>query len=58
MKTSKGVIQGYCSVAGVDGKHQVIIHGEAYGSGAERPTLIPMVQAIDAHCEWLKVSLA
>ncbi|WP_257275524.1 MULTISPECIES: hypothetical protein [unclassified Endozoicomonas] len=54
MKTSKGVIQGYCGVAGVDSKHKVIMHGEAYGSGAEQPTLIPMVQAIDAHCEWLK----
>ncbi|TMO20880.1 DDE transposase, partial [Pseudoalteromonas sp. S4492] len=26
MKTSKGVIQGYCGVAAVDSKHQVIMH--------------------------------
>ncbi len=53
MKTSKGVIQGYCGVAAVDSKHQVIMHGEAYGSGAEQPTLIPMVEAIDVNCRWL-----
>ena len=31
MKTSKGVIQGYDGVACVDSKHQVIVHGEAFG---------------------------
>ena len=56
MKTSKGVIQGYCGVAAVDSKHQVIVHGEAYGSGAEQPTLIPMVKAIDSHYRWLGCS--
>ncbi|WP_281647656.1 hypothetical protein [Parendozoicomonas sp. Alg238-R29] len=41
MKTSKGVIQGYCGVAAVYSQHQVIMHVEVYGSGAEQPTLIP-----------------
>jgi bifunctional pyridoxal-dependent enzyme with beta-cystathionase and maltose regulon repressor activities len=31
MKTAHGVIQGYNSHALIDGKHQVIIHGEAFG---------------------------
>ena len=53
MKTSKGTIQGYCGVAGVDSKHQVIMHGEAYGSSAEQPTLIPMVNAMEGNCRWL-----
>ncbi len=53
MKTAKGVIQGYCGVAAVDSKHQVIMHGEAYGHGAEQSTLIPTVKAIDAQCRWL-----
>ena len=53
MKTSKGVIQGYNGVAAVDSKHQVIMHAEAYGSGSEQPTLIPMVDAIRQHCHLL-----
>ena len=34
MKTSHGVIQGYDGVAVIDGKHQVIVHAEAFGVGA------------------------
>ncbi len=44
MKTSHGVIQGYDGVAVVDGKHQVIVHGEAFGVGQEHDLLIPMVE--------------
>ena len=33
MKTSHGTIQGYNGQALVDGKHQVVIHAEAFGSG-------------------------
>jgi|GEM_PF-6329777 len=32
MKTAPGMIQGYNSQALIDAKHQVIIHGEAFGS--------------------------
>ena len=50
MKTSKGVIQGYTGVAAVDDRHQVIMHAEAHGSGAEQPTLIPMIEAVRKDC--------
>ncbi len=33
MMTSHGVVQGYNSQALIDGKYQVIVHGEAYGAG-------------------------
>ena len=44
MKTSKGVIQGYNGVAMVDGKHQVIVSGEAFGAAQEHDLLGPMVE--------------
>ena len=47
MATAKGVIQGYCGVAAVDGKHQVIVEAQAHGSGAEQALLLPVVQAIE-----------
>jgi len=43
MKTSHGVIQGYDGVAMVDGKHQVIVHAEAFGAAQEHDLLIPMI---------------
>ena len=46
MATSKGVIQGYCGVAAVDAKHQIIVEAQAYGTGSEQALLIPMVEAI------------
>ena len=46
MATSKGVIQGYCGVAAVDAKHQIIVGAEAHGTGSEQALLIPMVEAI------------
>ncbi len=46
MKTSKGVIQGYCGVTGVDSKHQVIMHVEACAVVQSTPR-----ETIEAHCE-------
>ena len=44
MKTSHGVIQGYNGQALVDSKHQVIIHGEAFGVGPDHDLLSPMIE--------------
>jgi hypothetical protein len=46
MKTSKGVIQGYDGVTAVDGKHQVIVHAEAFGQAQEHDLLKPMVEGV------------
>src|SRR3990172_2829361 len=46
MKTGHGVIQGYTAVAAVDGKHQVIVHGEAYGEGQEHGLLEPTIEGL------------
>lgn len=46
MATSKGVIQGYCGVAAVDAKHQVIVDAQAHGTGSEQSLLVPVVKAI------------
>ncbi len=44
MKTSHGVIQGYDGVTAVDGKHQIIVHAEAFGEAQEHDLLKPMVE--------------
>lgn len=44
MKTSHGVIQGYDGVTTVDGRHQVIVHAEAFGEAQEHDLLKPMVE--------------
>jgi len=44
IKCSDGVIQGYDGVAVVDGKHQVIVHAEAFGVAQEHDLLIPMIE--------------
>lgn len=44
MKTSHGIIQGYDGVAMVDGKHQVIVHAEAFGTAQEHDLLVPMIE--------------
>ena len=44
MKTSHGVIQWYDGVVVVDGKHQVIVHAEAFGVAQEHDLLIPMIE--------------
>jgi transposase len=41
IKTSHGVIQGYDGVAVIDGKHQVVVHAEAFGVAQEHDLLIP-----------------
>ena len=46
MATSKGVIQGYCGVAAVDDKHQIIVDAQAHGTGSEQELLLPVVEAI------------
>jgi transposase len=51
MVTSHGTIQGYNAQALVDGKHQVIIHGEAFGSGQDYNHLEPMVEGAKDNLE-------
>jgi transposase len=46
MATGKGVIQGYTGVAAVDAQHQIIVEAQAYGTGSEQETLLPMVDAM------------
>lgn len=46
MPTSHGVVQGYIGSAAVDGKHQVIVHAEAFGLNQEQSVLMPMVEGI------------
>jgi len=43
MMTSHGVVQGYNGQAMVDGKFQVIVHGEAFGEGQDHYHVGPMV---------------
>ena len=43
MKTAHGVIQGYNSQALIDGKHQVIIHAQAFGRGQDHAHGPPML---------------
>lgn len=43
MMTSHGTIQGYNAQGFIDAKHQVIVHGEAFGSGHDYGHLAPMV---------------
>ena len=50
MATSKGVIQGYCGVAAVDAKHQIIVDAQAHGTGSEQELLIPVVDALKPMC--------
>lgn len=49
MKTGHGVIQGYNGVTVVDGKHQVIVHAEAFGQAQEHGLLEPMVKGTRAN---------
>ena len=44
MATSHGTIQGYNGQAFVDSKHQVIIHGEAFGTGQDHHLIPPMLE--------------
>ena len=51
MKTSHGVIQGYNSQALIDAKHQVIIHGEAFGNGQDYAHGPPMLEGARENLE-------
>ena len=51
MKTSHGVIQGYDGVAVVDGKHQVVVHAEAFGAAQEHDLLLPMIEGARGNFE-------
>ena len=51
MKTSHGVIQGYDGVAVVDGKHQVVVHAEAFGAAQEHELLVPMIEGVRKNFE-------
>jgi IS5 family transposase len=44
MVSSHGVIQGYNANALVDGKHQVVVHAEAFGEGEDAGNVAPMLQ--------------
>lgn len=47
MKSSHGYIQGYNGIAMTDAKNQIIVCGEAFGSGQEGSLLTPMVEKTD-----------
>lgn len=51
MKTGHGVIQGYNGVAAVDGKHQVVVAAETFGSGHEHGLLEPMLEQVATNLE-------
>jgi transposase len=44
MATSHGVLQGYNANAVVDEKHQVVVHGEAFGKGEDSSIMEPMLE--------------
>jgi transposase len=44
MTTSHGTIQGYNGQALADKKHQVIVHGEAFGNGQDHDHVRPMIE--------------
>ena len=43
MMTSHGAVQGYNGQALIDAKHQVIVHGEAFGDGQDHGHVPPML---------------
>jgi hypothetical protein len=51
MKTGHGVIQGYNGVAAVDGRHQVVVAAEAFGSSQEHGLLEPMLEQLEQNLE-------
>jgi transposase len=53
MMTSHGVVQGYNSQALIDGKHQVIVHGEAFGNGQDHGHIPPMLEGTLANLQSL-----
>jgi hypothetical protein len=53
MMTSHGIVQGYNSQAIIDAKHQVIVHGEAFGNGQDHGHVPPMVTGALANLQSL-----
>jgi transposase len=53
MMTSHGAIQGYNSQAFIDGKYQVIVHGEAFGDGQDHGHIPPMLTGALANLQSL-----
>ena len=49
MKTNSGTKQGYNLVTAADSKHQIVLGIEAFGSGPEQHTLIPMIESIETN---------
>jgi transposase len=43
MATSHGVLQGYNANAVVDEKHQIVVHGEAFGKGEDGTNMEPLL---------------
>ena len=53
MMTSHGAVQGYNSQALIDAKHQVIVHGEAFGDGQDHGHVPPMLSgALRTYRAW------
>ncbi len=53
MMTSHGAVQGYNSQALIDAKHQVIVHGEAFGHGQDHGHVPPMLEGTLANLQSL-----
>ena len=53
MMTSHGAVQGYNSQALIDAKHQVIVHGEAFGNGQDHGHVPPMLAGALANLQSL-----
>ena len=51
MTTSHGSIQGYNGQAVVDAKHQVIVHGEVFGTGQDADLVPPMIDGTKENME-------
>ena len=53
MMTSHGVVQGYNGQGLIDAKHQVIVHGEAFGHGQDHGHIPPMLAGALANLQSL-----
>jgi transposase len=53
MMTSHGAVQGYNGQALIDAKHQVIVHGEAFGNGQDHVHVPPMLNGALANLQSL-----
>ncbi len=51
MMTSHGTVQGYNSQALIDARHQVIVHGEAFGNGQDHGHIPPMLEGTLANLQ-------